>query len=270
MSGKVKSIIAIVIAAVAVVAIATVVVLSSIVIRPVYYANGWLDDIETAEIYHSSAEGYLLHSGGLDSELIEGKGEYASLEDKYTVGEIFDMTNFSLISACLQFNYSFGLGLAEPANVSDNKVSGLEVQTAYNDITEGTALGYSMVLRLGDTENGEPRVMELKDDEGRKCSQKYDTVIFTINQDSDWVRNIEAYAFVWNDVFGEHSDAGSEASAQTYYRLAFGMRTAAMLDVLEGVYTYEAFPEELPEEDSEGTTEDTEDTEGSGETTEEA
>ena len=70
MSGKVKSIIAIVIAAVAVVAIATVVVLSSIVIRPVYYANGWLDDIETAEIYHSSAEGYLLHTDETNKPVI--------------------------------------------------------------------------------------------------------------------------------------------------------------------------------------------------------
>ena len=261
MSGKAKNIIAIVVAAVAIIAIAAVVVLSSIVIRPVSYSNGWMEDVRNVEIYHSSAEGYLIHSGGMESELLEGNGEYAALEEKYTVGDIFDMTNFSLISACLQFNYSFGLSLADMDNVNNNKMTGLEMQNVYTELTEGTALGYSFVIRL----EGEPRVLELEDDHGRKCTQEYDTVMFTVNQDSDWVRNIDAYAFSWNAVFGEHSEPGTESTAQFYYRLTFGMRTAAMLDVLEGVYTYDAFPEEEEEEETgDDTTE--EDTTTDGET----
>lgn len=258
MSGKAKNIIAIVIAAVAVIAVAAVVVLSSIVIRPMSYANGWMEDVKNVEIYHSSAEGYLIHSGGMESELLEGNGEYASLDEKYTVGDIFDMTNFSLISACLQFNYSFGLSLADTDNVKNNKMTGLEIQNVYTELTEGTALGYSFVIRL----EGEPRVLELKDDSGRKCTQEYDTVMFTVNQDSDWVRNIDAYAFSWNAVFGEHSEPGTESTAQDYYRLSFGMRTAAMLDVLEGAYTYDAFPEEEEEETEEDTSTDGETEDG--------
>ena len=224
MSGKAKNITAIVIAVVAILAVVAVTVLSSIVIRPVTYASGWMSDMETVEIYHSNAEGHILHSGGVDSALIEGDGEYASLEDPYTVSDLFDMTEFSLISACLQFNYSFVIRLAESSDPAA------------------------------------ARVMELTDSRGRKCSQRYDTIMFTVNQDSDWVRNITAYAFEWTDVFGEGLQNG------TYYRLSFGLRTSAMLDVLQGVYNYDPFPEEQEETEEETDTETDSGTETTTET----
>lgn len=261
MSGKAKNIIAITIAAVAIIAVVAVVVLSSIVVRPTAYAGGWLDNIANVEIYHSSAEGNLLHSGSLDSELNEGTGEYAFLEDKYTVGEMLDMTNFSLISACLQFNYSFGLSLKEK-NVADNEMTGSEMATRYSEITTGAenARGYSVVIRLDVEDPAVGETITLTDEHGRTCTQNYDTVMFTIDQDSDWVRNIDVYAFRWNAVFGESGVPGEDAASQTYYTMTCGMRTAAMLDVLVGVYGYDIFPED--EEEEEEDTEDTEDTEG--------
>lgn len=267
MSGKAKNIIAITIAAVAIIAVVAVVVLSSIVVRPTAYAGGWLDNIANVEIYHSSAEGNLLHSGSLDSELNEGTGEYAFLEDKYTVGEMLDMTNFSLISACLQFNYSFGLSLKEE-NVADNEMTGSEIATRYSEITTGAenARGYSVVIRLDVEDPAVGETITLTDEHGRTCTQNYDTVMFTIDQDSDWVRNIDVYAFRWNAVFGESGVPGEDAASQTYYTMTCGMRTAAMLDVLVGVYGYDIFPEE--EEEEEEDTEDTEGTEGTDDTTE--
>ena len=261
MSGKAKNITAIIIAVVAILAVVAVTVLSSIVIRPVTYANGWMSDMETVEIYHSSAEGHILHSGGVDSALIEGDGEYASLKDPYTVSDLFDMTEFSLISACLQFNYSFGLGLDDDSSVSANEMTASEMSSKYSELTSGTALGYSFVIRLAESSDpAAARVMELTDSRGRKCSQRYDTIMFTVNQDSDWVRNITAYAFEWTDVFGEGLQNG------TYYRLSFGLRTSAMLDVLQGVYNYDPFPEEQEETEEETDTETDSGTETTTET----
>lgn len=259
MSVKARNITAIAIAAVAVIAVVAVIVLSSIVIRPASYANGWMENVASVEIYHSSADGYL-HSGDLDSALNEGTGEYASLDDPYTVSDLFDMTSFSLISACLQFNYSFGLGLENTDNVRSNEMTASEISAKYSELTTGTALGYSLVVRLGSSGSSARRAMELTDAHGRTCTQYYDTVMFTVDQDSDWVRNITAYAFEWNDVFGEGLQNG------TYYSLSFGMRTAAMLDVLVGVYGYDAFPEEESEDNADDTTEDTGTDDGSSDT----
>ena len=266
MSDKAKNIIAIVIAAVAILAVAAVVVLSSIVVRPTAYAGGWLDNVTAVEIYHSSAEGNLLHSGAIASELNEGTGEYA--DDGYTAGDLLDESGFSLIAACLQFNYSFGLSLADGDNAENNKMSRTEMSARHTELTTGaeSARGYSVVIRLG----GEPRSLELTDDHGRKVTQEYDTVMFNIDQDSDWVRNIEVYAFDWNGVFGENDDPATPSS--DYYRMTLGMRTAGMLDILEGVYGYSAFPEDEEEEEDEDAedTEGTDDTEGTEDTSDAA
>ena len=148
MSAKAKNIIAIVIAAVAILAVAAVVVLSSIVVRPTAYAGGWLDNVTAVEIYHSSAEGNLLHSGAIASELNEGTGEYA--DDGYTAGDLLDESGFSLIAACLQFNYSFGLSLADGDNAENNKMSRTEMSARHTELTTGaeSARGYSVVRQF--------------------------------------------------------------------------------------------------------------------------
>ena len=246
---KTRNIIAITLGAVAVIAVAAVVTLACITVRPTSYAGGWLEReaVKNIEIYHSSVEGSLIHSGGTDSVLV-GNGELAS--EGYTADDLMSAMDFQLISACLQFNYSFGLSLADEEHVKNNEVTGEEIKTAYNELTTGVKLGYSFVITLNET-----RTLELTDDHDRKCTQEYNAVMFTVNEYSDWVRNIEAYAFVYDDVMGEHSQPDEDAASQTYYKLKFGMRTAEMLDILEGVYGYDPFPEEAEEEeDTEGDT----------------
>lgn len=84
--------------------------------------------------------------------------------------------------------------------------------------------------------------------------------MFTITEDSDWVRNIEAYAFVYDDVYLDSDVPGEGAESQTYYKLKFGIRTGTMLDMLEDIYDLEPFPEESDDEETEeGTEEGTED-----------
>lgn len=258
---KTRNIIAITLGAVAVIAVAVVVTLACITVRPTSYAGGWLEReaVKNIEIYHSSFEGSLIHSGGTDSVLV-GNGELAS--EGYTADDLMSAMDFQLISACLQFNYSFGLSLADEEHVKNNEVTGEEIKTAYNELTTGVKLGYSFVITLNET-----RTLELTDDHDRKCTQEYNAVMFTVNEYSDWVRNIEAYAFVYGDVMGEHSQPDEDAASQTYYKLKFGMRTAEMLDILEGVYGYYPFPEEAEEE--EDTEDDTEDDTTEGTTGEE-
>ena len=256
---KTRNIIAITLGAVAVIAVAAVVTLACITVRPTSYAGGWLEReaVKNIEIYHSSVEGSLIHSGGTDSVLV-GNGELAS--EGYTADDLMSAMDFQLISACLQFNYSFGLSLADEEHVKNNEVTGEEIKTAYNELTTGVKLGYSFVITLNET-----RTLELTDDHDRKCTQEYNAVMFTVNEYSDWVRNIEAYAFV---IDAPDSDVpGEDAASQTYYKLKFGMRTAEMLDILEGVYGYDPFPEEAEEE--EDTEDDTEDDTTEGTTGEE-
>lgn len=256
MSTGTRNLIIAVIATVAVLGVVAMIVLASIRIQPLSYAGGWLEkeNVESVNIYHSSYDGARLPNE-TDGKLI-GDGESSGV---YGYSDLFDATSFSLISACLQFNYSFGLGLADNDNVKNNEMTGSEIRTKYEEITSGGALGYSFVISLNKT-----RTIELKDSDGRKVSQNYDTVMFTITEDSDWVRNIDAYAFVYDDVYLDTDVAGEGADSQTYYKLTFGLRTGTMLDMLEDIYDLEPFPEESEEdtETEENTDESTETTEG--------
>ena len=255
---KTRNIIAITLGAVAVIAVAAVVTLACITVRPTSYAGGWLerDAVESVAIYHSSVGGVLPHADGTDGAdaVLAGEGVLAS--EGYTVDDLMNAMNFQLISACLQFNYSFGLSLADEDHVKNNEVTGEEIKTAYNELTTGVKLGYSFVITLN-----EKRTLELTDDHDRKCTQEYDRVMFTVTEYSDWVRNIEAYAFVYDDVMGERDQPDEDAASQTYYKLKFGMRTAEMLDILEGVYGYDPFPEEAEEDTEDDTTEEGTETE---------
>lgn len=259
-TGK-KNLIVAAIAIVAVLGVVAVIVLASIRIRPLSYANGWLEkeNVNSVNIYHSNYDGARLPNE-TDGKLI-GEGESSGV---YSYEDLFEATSFSLISACLQFNYSFGLGLADNSNVKNNEMTGSEMRTKFEEITSGGALGYSFVISLKNTKR-----MELKDSDGRKVSQDYDTVMFTITEDSDWVRNIDAYAFVYHDVYLDSDVPGTVAESQTYYKLKFGLRTGTMLDMLEDIYDLEPFPEESDSDESEEDTEEgTDESTGDTSTTE--
>lgn len=248
MSTRTRNLIVAAIAIVALLGVIAVIVLASIRIRPLSYADGWLEkeNVKSVDIYHSSYDGARL-PGETNGKLI-GDGDSSGV---YCYDDLFDSIGFSLISACLQFNYSFGLGLADNANVANNEMTGSEMRAKYEEVTGGKALGYSFVISLSRV-----KTMELKDSDGRKVAQDYDTVMFTVTEDSDWVRNIDAYAFEYDEIYRDTDVSGEIPDSATYYKLRFGLRTGALLDMLEDIYDLEPFPEETDDADDE--TEDVE------------
>ena len=250
MSIKARNIVAIVVAAVAVAAVVAVIVLASITIKPTAYsgsshAGGWLTDYSSVEIYYSGQR--------MPGENAEGKltGNGAD-SGKYGYSDVLDTMNFPLFSACLQFNYDFGLRLADKSHVKKNQLTLTELKAEVAKITDGTAAGYSFVIKFDGA-----RTLDLKDGDGRQASlgrdeqgnyilPSYDTVIFTVTEDSDWARQLTAYAYLASDL-DRQSDAPGE-TAGTYYRLGFGAKTSALVNMLDDIYD----PSEPPAEDEGG------------------
>lgn len=148
MSTRTRNLIVAAIATVAILGVVAVIVLASIRIQPLSYAGGWLEkeNVKNVNIYHSSYDGARLPNE-TNGKLV-GDGESSGV---YGYDDLLNATSFSLISACLQFNYSFGLGLADNSNVKNNEMTGSEMRTKYEEITSGGARGYSFVFSLNKT-----------------------------------------------------------------------------------------------------------------------
>lgn len=249
MSIKARNVIAIVVAAVAVAAVVTVIVLANIIIKPTSYAGsshegGWLDGYSSVDIYYSGTR----LSGANADGFLTGNGEESG---KHTYKDVLDEMNFPLFSACLQFNYDFGLRLADKSNVKRNELTLSQLRAEVAKISDGTVAGYSFVLRFA-----QPRTLDLKDSDGRQASigkdadgnkilPSYDTVVFSVTEDSDWARQMTAYAYLAADL--ELSSDVPGTTAGTYYRLSFGAKTSSMIDLLDDIYD----PSEPPAEDEE-------------------
>lgn len=261
MSIKARNIIAISVAAVAVAAVVAVIVLASITIKPTAYAgssnaDGWLTGYDSVEIYYS---GKRLPGENGEKKLV-GDGEKSGL---YGYEDVLSAMNFPLFSACLQFNYDFGLRLADKSNVKKNALTLSELKAEVAKATDGTTKGYSFIVRFA-----EPRTYDLRDNDGRRAAlgkddagnyilPSYDTVVFSVTEDSDWAKQLTAYAYMASDLELQTDEPG--ATAGTYYRLSFGAKTSALVDMLDDIYD----PTEPPAEEEEG--ENGEDTEN-GET----
>lgn len=238
MSIKVRNIIAISVAAVAVAAVVTVIVLASITVKPLNYggssnADGWLSGYKSVDIYYG---GQRLSGANKDGKLT-GNGDDSG---KYGYSDVFDTMNFSLFSACLQFNYDFGLRLADKSYLKNNEMTLTDIKTEISKLTDGTSSSYSFVIRLGET-----RTLDLKDNDGRQASTGrdadgkyvlpvYDTVIFTVTEDSDWARQLTAYAYLQADIDRITTEPGD--FTDTYYRLSFGAKTSSLINMLDDIY----------------------------------
>ncbi len=252
MSSKTRNAIAIIVSAVAVLAVIAVIVLASITIIPSSYGDGWLEDRASVVIYR---DGTRLPGEDENGKLV-GDGEDSGL---YTYDDLFATLNFSLFSACLQFNYDFGLELTGDTAAS-SRVSVSDISTAYDSVVSGDTTGYSVVIRFN-----EIKTMTLVDDSGKTVTQEYDTVMFTLAEDSEWVRNITAYAYLDSDVHGSSDDFG--IASKDYYTVRFGAKTSDFIDMLDDVFDVPAAPEEDEDDTTDdGTTDDGTD-DGTGDTT---
>ncbi len=226
MSKKAKNIISVAVAAVAVAAVVAVVVLACITVKPMEY-NGWLSGYENAEIS-------VYYNGNLLSDATDEKGNLIGTNDnykpEYSYKDIIESMNFSLFSACIQFNYDYKLRLSDKSDVEKNEVEVSWLAQQVSALTTGNAVTnkYTIVIKLP-----EEREMTLKADGGKEVKQTYDSAIFVLTEDSDWARMLEAYVYKEADLHRVNAD---ELENTTYYSLRFGARTAAAIDMLDVVY----------------------------------
>ena len=242
MSMKTKNIIAIVIGAVAALAIVAVIILACITIRPADFADGWMRDYEAVEIYRN---GTRMNGVNTDGKLV-GDGVNSG---KYSYDDIFGALDFSLFSACLQFNYDFGLRLSGDT-LSSSKITSGELRTTVDGFTSENENGYAFIIRLKDE-----KTITLTDKSGKTATQTFDTVVFSLSEDSDWARDLDAYVFNYNDLYIA-SDAPGVNTVE-YYKVKFGARTAAAIDMLDLTYGDEPAPSDDDAEDNETTDEET-------------
>lgn len=243
MSRKTRNIIAAVIGAVAVLAVVAVIILACITVRPADYADGWMRDYEAVEIYRNG-----VRMNGVDANgKIVGDGEHSGT---YSYDDIINSLDFSLFSACLQFNYDFGLRLSKDT-LSSSKITSGEIRTAIDGMTSANENGYTFIIRLK-TEKS----VTLTDKSGKTATQVFDAVVFTLSEDSDWVRDLEAFVFSYDDLYVS-SDAPGANTAE-YYKVKFGARTSAAIDMLDLTYGDERAPAEDDDDDSDGNDDDDE------------
>lgn len=225
MSKRVKNIVAIIVALVAVAAITTVIVLASITIKPVAYADGWLNNYEAVDIYYSGTR----LSGADENGKLVGDGTDSG---KYTYDDVLSQMNFSLFSAAMQFNYGFGLELFDVDNIENNELTNTEVKDVISKIESGDTEGYSFIVRLPEIKS-----LNLSTYWGnQKRVQNFDTVVFTVTEDSEWARSLTAYAFTHNELYLSSDDPADDINKQTYYKLKFGAKTSSLIDMLDDIY----------------------------------
>lgn len=224
MSKKTRNIIAITVALVAVAAIIVVIVLASITIKPMQY-NGWLDGYENAEIsvYYN---GRVL-SGTTDKETGKLVGTGGDHDGEYSYKEIIESMNFSMFSACIQFNYDYKLRLEDETSVSKNELTVSALNGKVEDMKKSSN-NYTFVIKFA-----EKRTLMLKDKDGSEATQNYDTAVFQLSEDSDWARMLTAYVFVADDLKRNDPDALANTK---YYALNFGARTSTIIDILDLIY----------------------------------
>ncbi|MBQ7227692.1 MAG: hypothetical protein IJX05_04765 [Clostridia bacterium] len=232
---KTRNIIAIAVGAVAVLAIIAVIVLGAITISPASYKDGWIKDASVS-VYRSGDR----MSVGADGVLV---GNGLAKDGEYTASDVVDAMNFSLLSAGLQFNYDFDLQLATDS-ARDSEMNYLEVKAEAEKVLSGEVKGYTLWFALD-----QARELTFTDASGKTVTQSYDTVILSLTEDSEWMRTLNAYAFVYSDLYGSTDDFGVH---NTYYKLALGAKTSTALDILTAVYGEES-EEEEEETEEEGT-----------------
>lgn len=231
---KIRKFIAITVGAIAVLAVATIIALSCITVSPVAHADGWMKEPATVSIYRAGER----LSVSSDGKLV-GKGE---LSEQYTYDDVIDSMNFSLFSALLQFNYDYGLKLYDN-KVASAEISEKEVKTETEKVKNGELEGFSFIISFADE-----RTLSLTDGSGKTVEQTYDTVVFTITEDSEWAKNLTAYVYDYSDVYGSSDDY----EQTTYYKLSFGAKTSTAVDILTACYGEEIEEPETEEGEGEG------------------
>lgn len=225
MSIKIRNIIAITVAALAAAAIIVIIVLASVTVKPMKY-NGWLDGYENAEISVYYGGTLLQQATDENGKLIGTNDNY---EAEYSYSDVIDSMNFSLFSACIQFNYDYKLRLADKSDVDANKTTVSELKEAVSGMTteSGDAV-YTFVIKFNDA-----RTLTLKDDNGAEATQRYDAAIFRLTEDSDWARMLDAYVYMTDDLLRGNRD---ELASTAYYKMQFGARTSTAIDLLDLIY----------------------------------
>ncbi len=225
MSEKIRNIIAITIGAIAVAAVIVVIVLACITVKPMEYYD-WLNGYEDAEIgiYYN---GRLLNQATNAEGKLVGEGHAEDYEPEYSYADIIESMNFSLFSACIQFNYDYRLRLAdEDVDASERTVQ--QIRDQADSMTENANSQYTVKIKFA-----EPRTLTLKDKKGNEATQTYDSAIFTLTEDSDWARLIDAYVFIDDDLRRDNPD---ELENTTYYALKFGAKTSTTVEMLDAVF----------------------------------
>lgn len=223
MSIKTKNIITIVIAAVALVAVIVVTTLAAVTVNPTTYADNWLKDYASVEIYYG---GQAMNAAVDENGKLLGNGD---AQGEYSVADVFDSMNFSLFSACIQFNYDFGLSFEDASKASNNEITVEQLKERVRNVTAGSDRHYSFIVTLP-----QARELSVRDNGGTEVVQTYDTVLFTVTEDSDWARNLSACVFLQDDLNRVSTQPGD--GTKVYYKLKFGARTSTAIDILDLVY----------------------------------